>query len=368
MQVELHQLDRKYEGLKIRDRLEEGKLVASMTSHGQLSPVVVVAAEGQPGRWVLVDGFKRVRAAERLALDTVEAMEWTGTEVAALIGAHHLERSRRHTALEEAYLIQVLQEEHGLSQPEIGRQLGRSTSWVSRRLGLVKELPLWLQEHVRKGTLRCHAAVKYLLPLARAKREDAETLAQHIGKLCLSTRQVGDLYAAWRAGDEKSRSLVVNQPMLVLRAREEARGQAPAADDSAVLLQDLARMVWLVQRSRRTLDRLVAAGMDLWLCEQVRQEWRRVQAVSTLLDVRIQQEVTRAGSGETEGRLHAQEAGARAAMDCPGASDDEEDGAASAEDGGDGGSVAAAGSEDSRAPGSDRGGDRSVQGEPGPGA
>jgi ParB/RepB/Spo0J family partition protein len=345
MQVELHQLDRKYEGLKVRDRREEGKLMSSLTAHGQLSPVVVVAAEGQAGRWILIDGFKRVRAAERLGQDAVEALAWSGTEVSALIGAHHLERARRHTALEEAYLIQALQEEHGLSQPEIGRQLGRSTSWVSRRLGLVKELPVWLQEQVRCGTLRCHAAVKYLLPLARAKREDAETLAQQIGKLSLSTRQVGELYAAWRAGDERSRALVVQQPLLVLRAREEARGTGPPADDPALLMQDLAKTLSLLQRSRRTVERVSAAGMEPWLRAHLKQEWRRVQAVAALLDVRIQQEVKDAGPGETEGGVYAAGAGARGPVDRPGAQDEPQDGAAIAGAGADGGPVAAAGGE-----------------------
>jgi ParB/RepB/Spo0J family partition protein len=345
MQVELHQLDLKYEGLKVQDRQAEGKLVASMTAHGQLSAVVVVSAEGQAGRWVLVDGFKRVRAARRLALDVVEAMEWTGTEVEALVATHHLERSRRHTALEEAYLIRTLQEEHGLCQPEIGRLLGRSTSWVSRRLGLIKELPEWLQEHVREGTLRCHAAVKYLLPLARAKRADAETLARHIGRLSLSTRQVGVLYAAWRGGDEKSRDLVVNQPMVVLRAREEADGEGADETDSARVQQDLARTSSLLQRARRTLERASAAGMDRWDRDRMQQEWRRVQAHAALLDTRIQQEMADARPGQEEGGFRAAQGGARDTGDCPGPEHDEDDGASGAGGGGGCGPRPEAGSE-----------------------
>jgi len=367
MQVELHQLDLKYEELKVRDRLAEAKLVASMTTYGQLSAVVVVPVEGQVGRWVLVDGFKRVRAAKRLSQDTVEAMEWTGTEVEALVATHHLERSRRHTALEEAYLIRTLQEEHGLCQPEIGRLLGRSTSWVSRRLGLITELPEWLQDHVRNGTLRCHAAVKYVLPLARAKRTDAETLAQHIGRLSLSTRQVGTLYAAWRGGDEKGRVLVVNQPMLVLRAQEEASGDGAAETDSARLLQDLAKTSSLLQRARRTLERLSAAGIDPWDCDRMHQEWRRVQAHAALLDTRIQQEVVDARPGKEEGRLRVAQGGTRESGDCPGPEDDEDDGAPGAGGGGGCGPISEAGGEGPGAPGPDRPGDSGVPGEPGPG-
>lgn len=68
---------------------------------------------------------------------------------------------------------------------------------MSRRLGLVGELPAEVQEHVRAGAIGSHAAMKYLVPLARANDEDCVRLCNAIAPLGLSTRQVGELYATY---------------------------------------------------------------------------------------------------------------------------------------------------------------------------
>ena len=59
MDIELHQLDLRYEGLRRRDGRRERALLASVSAIGQQAPVVVVH---DGGKYVLVDGYKRVRA------------------------------------------------------------------------------------------------------------------------------------------------------------------------------------------------------------------------------------------------------------------------------------------------------------------
>ena len=59
MALEFHQLDRRYEALRKRDLRKERQLLASLAEHGQLLPVVVVAAAE---RFIVVDGYKRLRA------------------------------------------------------------------------------------------------------------------------------------------------------------------------------------------------------------------------------------------------------------------------------------------------------------------
>jgi hypothetical protein len=62
----------------------------------------------------------------------------------------------------------------------------RSVSWVSRRLGLVTDLPPAVQEQVRLSAIGAHAAMKYLVPLARANA----SAAQQRGAGLLRPRQV----------------------------------------------------------------------------------------------------------------------------------------------------------------------------------
>ena len=66
--------------------------VARLASYrSEQTPIVVVAAEGQPGRYLVIDGHKRIAALQQLGRDTVEAVVWPMGEAEAL----QLDRSLR---------------------------------------------------------------------------------------------------------------------------------------------------------------------------------------------------------------------------------------------------------------------------------
>ncbi len=223
MELEFHLLDLKYQGLKGRNRKAESRLLASLVEQGQLSPIIVLPGKGDPPRHIVVDGFKRIRALKRIGRDTVKAVVWPEDEVSALIAINHLQRSVDRNALDDAFLIKALQDYHGLSYLEIGRRLGRSKSWVGRRLGLIMDFPLWLQNWVRDGSIQCSAAEKYILPLSRSNSTHAKILVKNIRSLHLSIREIGTLYCAWRDGNENGRQLVIHQPLTVLKIRQAVK-------------------------------------------------------------------------------------------------------------------------------------------------
>lgn len=220
MELELHQLDLRYEGLRRRDRRRERALLASVSVIGQQTPVVVVATDD---KHVLVDGYKRVRALARLRRDTVLALQWGLAEAEALLLARLMRTSEGDSALEQGWLLRELHERFGLSIGELARRFDKSHSWVSRRLALVGGLPTVVQELVRSGELSAHAAMKHLVPMARANEAGCLVLAKAVAAHGLSSRQVGTLCVAWAAGTPESRQLIVSDPLLVLRAEEEAR-------------------------------------------------------------------------------------------------------------------------------------------------
>jgi uncharacterized ParB-like nuclease family protein len=90
MQVELHQLEMRYERLRKRAPRTERALLTSLAEIGQQTPVVVV---GDAERFVLIDGYKRVRALRRLARDVVLATRWELEEVEALLRERGCARS-----------------------------------------------------------------------------------------------------------------------------------------------------------------------------------------------------------------------------------------------------------------------------------
>jgi uncharacterized ParB-like nuclease family protein len=73
VQLELHQLTLRYERLRKRSPRDERALLVSLSEIGQQLPVVVI--EEAPS-FILIDGYKRVRALKRLARDTVRATSW----------------------------------------------------------------------------------------------------------------------------------------------------------------------------------------------------------------------------------------------------------------------------------------------------
>ena len=99
MQLEFHQLDRRWEYLRVRHPARQRRLLASLADSGQQTPIVVVA-EGQADRYVVIDGYKRIAALEQLGRDTVEVVVWPMSEAAAVLLDRSLRLSEHETALE----------------------------------------------------------------------------------------------------------------------------------------------------------------------------------------------------------------------------------------------------------------------------
>jgi ParB/RepB/Spo0J family partition protein len=249
MDLERHQLELRYERLRKHAPLAERALVGSLAEHGQKLPIVVIEAQG---RYVVIDGYKRLRALKRLSRDTVMATDWRMTELDALLLARRL-RASGEDALDQAWLLAELQERFGLSLEELAHRFDRSKSWASRRLGLIQALPAPIHEQVRAGQLSAHAAMKYLLPLARANAQAATQLAGAIAPLKLSSRQVGTLYTGWQAGSTRTRELIVERPQLYLQARS-AHQDVPQPSALQRLLNDLGALSGIAMRARRALQ------------------------------------------------------------------------------------------------------------------
>jgi ParB/RepB/Spo0J family partition protein len=248
MQLEWHQLELRYEGLRKRHPVQERQLLASLSELGQQCPIVVVS---EAMRFVVIDGYKRVRALRRLARDTVRGTCWQISELEALL----LERTLRRASedpLDEAWLLAELQGRFGLSLEELARRFERTKGWVSRRLGLIQALPQAIQEQVRSGALSAHAAMKYLVPLARANVEAASQLAAVMAPLKPTTREVGSLYQGWQAGTARTRELILTRPEVYLQAQSS---QTPApSSPTQRWLNDLEALGGIARRARRSLE------------------------------------------------------------------------------------------------------------------
>jgi hypothetical protein len=272
MDLEISELDLRYETLRVRCPEKDRRLLASLSEAGQLVPIVVVAADDGAERRVVVDGYRRIRALLRLRRDVVDALEWQTSE-----------------------LVDELRRRFGLTLEELARHFDRSPSWVSRRLALVRELPASIQDLIRQGRIVPHAAAKHLVPLARANPDQCERLAMNIAAHRLSTREVGEIHAAWRDGSASARQHIVEDPDLFLRTRralleESSDGLGPRTG----LLEDVAALAAISRRASHRVREGAVAAISPAERDEVRHGLEAIQARLA----RLAREVKEAIGGE----------------------------------------------------------------------
>ena len=190
-------------------RLEEPAAVqamrCSLERHGQLDALLVFDAAGP---LEVVDGFKRLRAARGLGWSELAVRSCGTSLIDAKVGLVALHAPRGLSELEEGWLVRSLYREHSMSQPEIGRRLGRDKSWVNRRLMLVESLTVDVQASVRLGLVAPRAAVA-LGALPRGNQRAASEIVVGRG---LTVRQTERLCAELLAcGDDATRTTVFKQ-------------------------------------------------------------------------------------------------------------------------------------------------------------
>jgi ParB/RepB/Spo0J family partition protein len=300
--LEHHQLILRYEHLRLRCPERERKLLSSLAEHGQQIPIVVVAS-GESDRFVVVDGYMRVRAMRRLGCDVVQAACWDMGEVEALLLGRLMRAGAEETAFEQGLWLEELHLRFALSLDELARRFDRSLSWVSRRLALVRELPEAIQQRVLRGEIVAHAAMKHLVPLARANREICERLVEAIADKKLTTRQIGELVAAYRSGGAKTRALVLADPLVVLKARD-GTPSSPAIEPQSPVDLLFRDFEILGSVARRALKRL-CEGTAIRLAAPERDDlaagFHHAEREMARLGRQVQKEVQGVGSGATDG-------------------------------------------------------------------
>ena len=149
--VALVALGQRYRCYRLTDPPAEEAMAGSLRRWGQLSPVVACAREE---RLELLDGFKRLAAALQVGWTTLSVRVLNVDEhlaKAAILGLNRDQRPVRE--LEEAWIVQALVRDDGLTQVEAAHLLGQHKSWVCRRLALLEKLSVEAKEDLRLGLL-----------------------------------------------------------------------------------------------------------------------------------------------------------------------------------------------------------------------
>ena len=281
VQLDLHQLELRFEATRVADQAAVKRLADSMQECGQMV-ACIAAGPAADAHWVLVDGYRRVAALRRLGRDTAQVQCWACPLEQALAQILARSRSRPFAAIEEALLLRELIDAHGLSQRQAALQCARDVSWVQRRLVLLGALPQELVQAVRSARISSWAASRILAPLARAHSEHARALLASLDAHPLSTRQLNTWFQHYQGASHTQRVRMVEHPRLLIQSliEREHEGAAKALREGPEreLTHELGHLQSLLERVRRRLAQAQgpAAAALVFACRRVHAAWPEV--------------------------------------------------------------------------------------------
>jgi ParB family chromosome partitioning protein len=179
------------------------ELADSIRASGIVQPILLRRSAPAEGRYQLVVGERRWRAARMARLETVPAMirELTDQDALELALTENLLRQDLNP-LEVARAYQALQETYHLSHEEVAERLGINRSSVTNTLRLLR-LPAAVQEMLSKDAIT-YGHARALLGL---DSEAAQVqLASRIARQGLSVRAVENLVASRGAKPEAQKA------------------------------------------------------------------------------------------------------------------------------------------------------------------
>jgi ParB family chromosome partitioning protein len=160
----------KYQPRTRMDETSLDELAESIKEHGIMQPVLVRPVDG--GRFEILAGERRWRAAQRAGLKEVPALVKTVPDASALaIGLIENIQREDLNPLEQANGLARLVDEFGLTHDAVAKAIGRSRSAVTNLLRL-RELAKPVQEYLLAGKLDMGHA-RALLGLAGAAQAGA---------------------------------------------------------------------------------------------------------------------------------------------------------------------------------------------------
>jgi len=211
--VPLSEFDERFRRYRLSVPEVERDVTASLRRYGQMAPVVVCVCEGE---YLLIDGFKRLAAARAIrGFDTLQARAIECDLRSAKAALYSLNRASRGVQeIEEAWIVQALVREDGLSQVEAAELLCHHKSWVCRRLALLERLCPAAREDLSLGLLSPTQA-RQLVRLPAGNQVEALDTARRDSLSSPEFRGFIDLLLA--SGTREKKAFVLEKPRLALQ-------------------------------------------------------------------------------------------------------------------------------------------------------
>ena len=239
--VELSSLDLRYEDYRMKNAGLEERLLASIAQRGIEEPLEGVQLQDAS---ILLNGFKRYRCARKLQLHSVPYASLGDDQVAGIMNLLRISNNRALSILEQAAFIDELNTTGHLSVAEIAKELSRSKSWVSMRLGLISEMRPTIRAKLFSGAFPVYSYMYTLRQFMRmngVRGEEVEQFVVAVSDKGLSIRDIEQLAHGFFRGPDSFRQEILkgNLALPLKRLREMPQNPDGCSEFERVMLHDL---------------------------------------------------------------------------------------------------------------------------------
>ena len=259
-ELEIRQIDLRYERCRLKDVRAERSLLPDIARRGIERPLCGVASDE---RWILLDGFKRLRCARRLDMGYVPCASLGADEAACITAMLRGPGQKRLTFLEEARFLQELSSVHGMGLAEIAASVGRSKSWASIRLSSLAEMSETVRDAIFRGSFPARAWMYAVRPFTRVNDVDptsTDAFVQAVSGRGYSVREIERLARAYFHGTEDARRQIESGHAAMVLAEERGASSACSARERTCL-KELERVALSMETlSERASDARLRTG------------------------------------------------------------------------------------------------------------
>jgi hypothetical protein len=245
-EIEISDLDLRYESYRMKDAEVEGRLLASMAACGIQQPLEV--ANGH----ILLNGFKRLRCARKLRISILPYACLGTDEAVSIMELLRGSTKKPLSILEQAAFVSELHTHHQLDIAEIAKQLDHGKSWVSMRLHLMAEMPVKVKAKLFSGAFPVYS---YMYTLRRFMRmneakTDIEAFVLAVSGKGLSLREIEQLAHCFFRGPASLRVEIRkgNVALPLSRMQQIPEDADRCSESERILLNDLELVNKYMQR------------------------------------------------------------------------------------------------------------------------
>ena len=208
-QVEISSVDLRYESCRVKSNYAEKQLLDSILTRGIRDPLQGVDVED--GSRILLNGFKRFRCARKLGIGVVPWYSFGNDASVGILELLRISTAKSLTLLEQARLIDELQNVHGMCGSDIALLLEKSRAWVSVRAGILKGMSSCIRDKIFSGQFPAYSymyTLRRFMRINSVRQKDVDEFVISIAGRNLSLRDIDILANGYFKGSDEIRGQI----------------------------------------------------------------------------------------------------------------------------------------------------------------